>query len=169
MNCVITDIVTWLNCYSNLIIATATIFLVIATFWYVRLVYKQLRLGEPSIFPYIASRNGRLFVNVTNAGGATAYHVSIQIDWPKPPEPVLGDPISVTSPEFGKLSPNETICFGSPHAIIARDHIITDKTDYKVKVFINYYSNHHKHNKTNTVILDYGNHFSQMRKSRMKH
>lgn len=168
MNCTTTDFFTWLNAYSNLIIGLATVFLVIATFWYVRLVYRQLRLGEANVFPYVASRNGRPFVYVTNAGVATAYRVFIRINWPEPPAPVSGVPVSVESPEFGKLTQGEIIPFESPHEIIAINHL-KNPEDYQVKVLIEYNSFGDKHKKSNEVILKFGHHFVQMRKSRIKY
>ena len=117
----------------------ATVVVAGATLCYAWLVWRQLRLSEPRVFPYIATRNGRPHVNVTNTGGATAYKVSVKIKWPEPPEQVKGprEPVEVESPEVGKLSPDETISFESPHEIVVREHF-NGWPEYDVTVEVAY-------------------------------
>ena len=123
------------------------------------------------MFPYIATRNGRPYVNVSNTGGATAYKVSIKIEWPVPPEPVKGTRESVESPEFGKLSSGETISFESPHEFAVKEHFkgsVTNSTEYRVSVVVAYEARGGKAFRPEETVLDFGDHIRKMRQSRKR-
>ena len=147
----------------------ATADVAVATKDYVKLVREQLCLSEPRVFPYIATRSGHPHVNVTNAGGATAYKVSVKIHWPEPPEEVEDDrkPDDVESPEVGKLSAGETISFKSPHKIVAKDHL-KRSGEYVVKVKVEYEGRGEKRFGPNEVDLDFGKYMTKKNKSKMK-
>lgn len=145
----------------------ATVVVAVATVTYVVLVYRQLRLGEPRVSPYVASRNGRPFVNVTNTGAATAYKVLVRIDWPQPPVSVAGVPESVESPMYEKLLPGETLSFESPHDLVGKDHF-DDATDYRVAVSVAYEALGRSRREPSPFTLDYGHHIRQMRQARQR-
>ena len=151
------------NIVLTVVTAVATIVVAVATVVYARLAYRQVQLGEGRVLAFVGTNSGRPQVNVANGGATAAYEVSIAIDWPAPPADVAGTESRVESPIYGRLSPEETIHFLSPH-----DFDITDstylQTDYVARVRVSY-SAPGSRRRDDEFTIDFGDHVRRMASS----
>lgn len=147
----------------TIVTAAATIVVAIATVVYARLVYRQVQLSEPMVLAYVGTRNGRPQVDVVNTGTTAAYQVTVAIDWSQPPDG-LGDACHVESPEYGQLSPQQTLYFLSPHSLdLSRKG--GANSGYTAIVSVSYSIAGGK-TRSHEYLLNFGEHVARMREAR---